>query len=149
MGPPDVGRNDVTGRFIRHMNLVCIDAFSDETMMNIFGSIMDWHFAKGFDPSFPKIGRIVVQATMEIYKLTIIEFLPTPAKSHYLFNLRDFSRVIRGILLVPNSVLKSDTKLYRLWVHEVFRVFYDRMTDDADRHKKTHLNVKQFMDIKK
>ena len=70
---------------------------------------------------------------MEIYKLTIIEFLPTPAKSHYLFNLRDFSRVIRGILLVPNSVLKSDKKLYRLWVHEVFRVFYDRMTDDADR----------------
>ena len=133
MGPPGGGRNDITGRFTRHMNLVCMDAFSDDTMVKIFSTITDWHFAKGFDATFSRIGRLVVQATMEIYKLAILVFLPTPAKSHYVFNLRDFSRVIRGILLVPNTVLKSDKKLYRLWVHEVFRVFYDRMTDDADR----------------
>lgn len=61
----------------------------------------------------------MVQATLETYKAAIKAFLPTPAKSHYIFNLRDFSRVIRGVLLVPPSVMKEDQKFIRLWVHEV------------------------------
>jgi dynein heavy chain len=132
MGPPGGGRNDITGRLTRHMNVICMDE-TDETMVKIFSTITDWHFAKGFDPSFGRVGKMVVQATMDIYKLAILKFLPTPAKSHYVFNLHDFARMIRGVLLVPNTVLKNEKKLQRLWVHELFRVFYDRMTDDADR----------------
>ena len=72
---------------------------------------------------------------MGVYKAAVSNFLPTPSKSHYVFNLRDFSRVIRGILLIPNTHLKEDDKdkLIRLWIHEVYRVFYDRLIDDKDR----------------
>lgn len=45
----------------------------------------------------------MVQATMEVYKDAIDSFLPTPSKSHYIFNLRDFARVIRGVLLAPHT----------------------------------------------
>ena len=76
----------------------------------------------------------MVYATMDIYKSAIASFLPTPAKSHYVFNLRDFSRVIRGLLLIPPSHLTEASKLMRLWVHEVYRVFYDRLVDDEDRY---------------
>ena len=66
----------------------------------------------------------MVQATMGVYKATIENFLPTPTKSHYVFNLRDFARVIRGVLLVPGTHLVDTDKFVRLWVHEVYRYFF-------------------------
>ncbi|ESO89088.1 hypothetical protein LOTGIDRAFT_210054 [Lottia gigantea] len=133
MGPPGGGRNDITGRFTRHLNILSIDEFDDATMTRIFTTITDWHFARGFDPAFTKNGKLLVQATMAVYKEAVEKFLPTPSKSHYVFNLRDFSRVIRGVLLVPSTNLTEMEKLVRLWIHEVYRVFYDRLIDDEDR----------------
>lgn len=101
----------------------------------------------------------MVQATMAVYKDSMESFLPTPSKSHYVFNLRDFARVINGVLLAPpthmqvsrnNSAIfelivlylfityagylcQDGDKLIRLWIHEVYRVFYDRLIDDEDK----------------
>lgn len=133
MGPPGGGRNDISGRFTRHMNIISIDSFDDNTMTKIFTSIVDWHFAKGFDASFARLGKILVQATMHVYKAVVEKFLPTPSKSHYVFNLRDFARVVFGVLLVPSTHLQDGDKLIRLWIHEVYRVFYDRLIDNSDR----------------
>lgn len=45
----------ITGRFLRHMQIVCMDSFDDATLTKIFCSILEWHFAKGFDE---KVGRL-------------------------------------------------------------------------------------------
>lgn len=42
--------------------------------------------------------------------------LPTPAKSHYTFNLRDFSRVVRGVLLIRKDALKDKKTVSRLGI---------------------------------
>ncbi|XP_056255668.1 dynein axonemal heavy chain 3 [Seriola aureovittata] len=133
MGPPGGGKNDITGRFTRHLNVISIDCFDDETLTKIFSSITDWHFSKGFDASFYRLGKIMVQATMAVYKDTMDSFLPTPSKSHYIFNLRDFARVIRGVLLAPPTHMQDGDKLVRLWIHEIYRVFYDRLIDNEDK----------------
>ncbi|XP_055941760.1 dynein axonemal heavy chain 3-like [Argiope bruennichi] len=133
MGPPGGGRNDITSRFVRHLNIMGIDSFDDATLCHVFTSIVNWQFHKGYDPTIQRLGKIVVNATKDIYTAAIANFLPTPAKSHYVFNLRDFARVICGVLLMPRTHLKDGNKLARLWIHEVYRVFYDRLIDDDDR----------------
>ena len=58
MGPPGGGRNDITGRLTRHLNVIGIESFDDLTMNKIFTSITDWHFSKGFDSSFSRLGKV-------------------------------------------------------------------------------------------
>eukprot|EP00794_Sanderia_malayensis_P007414 gene7414-8234_t len=141
MSPPGGGRNPVTSRFLRHFNIISITKFSDDTMTKIFGSIMNHCFRENSFPteSFSIAGQIV-SATLEIYKKAIENLLPTPLKSHYTFNLRDFARVVHGVLLIKPVSLDDKKTLKRLWVHEVYRVFYDRLVDDHDR-KWLHVNI--------
>ncbi|XP_021341821.1 dynein heavy chain 12, axonemal-like isoform X1 [Mizuhopecten yessoensis] len=134
MGPPGGGRNDVTARFLRHFNIVAMNPFNEETMIKIFSTLISTYFkSQELTADFFSVGSLIVQATNDMYKQAIASLLPTPAKSHYVFNLRDFTRVILGVCLIRKAQVENKKLLSRLWVHEVMRVFYDRLTDDSDR----------------
>ena len=46
--------------------------------------------------------HLVVNAAIAVYYKMCNAMLPTPRKSHYTFNLRDLSAVIKGVLQVNN-----------------------------------------------
>ncbi|XP_055336177.1 dynein axonemal heavy chain 7-like isoform X2 [Paramacrobiotus metropolitanus] len=134
MGPAGGGRNSITPRFLRHLNTIAMNEFDGLIMAHIFKKIVGWHFdSKGFTQEFKILGEQLITATMEIYASAMKELLPTPTKSHYLFNLRDFARVIQGICLSDTQNFTEPKMVKRLWIHEVFRVYYDRLVDDNDR----------------
>jgi dynein heavy chain len=100
MGPPGGGRTFITPRFTRHCNLIALADFDQDTLMSIFARIMSWYLEKNkFSEDIVKIEKKIVSATQEVYKSAVENLLPTPLKSHYTFNLRDFAKVILGICL--------------------------------------------------
>lgn len=124
----------MTPRILRHMSLLSLTNFDDESLHRIFGTILEWYLKKG---SFPidvqKFSSKIITGTLDIYKQAVSELLPTPAKSHYLFNLRDFAKVIFGICMSDKDKVPTPEVMARLFVHEIWRVFSDRLVNDDDR----------------
>lgn len=90
------------------MNVVAFAFFDDNTMKSIFGNILKWFFRTGeFSSDIAMLDSKLVEATLNIYKQIQLDMKPTPAKSHYTFNLRDFSKVIQGICLVTKREVEN------------------------------------------
>jgi dynein heavy chain len=66
-------------------------------------------------------------ATMNLYAEVGKQLLPTPSKSHYLFNLSDMCKVLQGLLQARPGKGGIETKvgMLRLHVHECQHVFGD------------------------
>eukprot|EP00606_Chrysophyceae_sp_TOSAG23-5_P000662 GSChrysophyteH2.ASY1.ANO1.84.1 assembled CDS len=74
----------------------------------------------------------IVHASIDVFDTIVEVLLPTPSKSHYTFNLRDLAKIFQGMLMVDPKKMNAKTQLARLWVHEVKRVFGDRLTVHED-----------------
>ena len=135
--PPGGGRQQVTPRFFRHFNMLNVPPPNDACMKTILSSIYSG-FLQDFSEEFKDCVKPVVDSSVEVYRRISDELLPTPAKSHYTFNLRDLSKVMQGILLIIPQNCKEKDVMTRLWVHETMRVFHDRLisVEDKDYYKK-------------
>ncbi|XP_044742040.1 dynein axonemal heavy chain 12 [Chrysoperla carnea] len=135
MGPVGGSRQDIYHRFLRHFNIYSINEFSDESLFKIFtNTLMQGLRKNGFATDVMMSVMYIVNSTVDIYKQSIATLRPTPAKSHYIFNLRDFARVIQGCAMMRKETAGDEKSVFvRLWVHEVLRVFYDCLVEEEDR----------------
>ena len=89
----------------------------------------------------------MIISSVQVYKQAMVNLLPTPAKSHYTFNLRDFSRVIRGVLLIKKDALADKKTLSRYKDDECFLSVFQIVHYHLTFHKlrEGHKNWLTFM----
>jgi dynein heavy chain len=130
--PPGGGRQDLTPRFVRHFSMLTIAPPTEAVMKHIFGSILSG-FLETFPADVKALTSSMVDSTIEVYTRICADLLPTPAKSHYTFNLRDLSKVFQGVLMIREKFCQDAKLAVKLWIHEAMRVFCDRLIDEPDR----------------
>jgi dynein heavy chain len=133
MGPPGGGRQIVTNRFLRYFSFLSFPELSDASMTQIFQLILDTFTQAYLNPEIHACPKPMIAATLEIYNTLLKELLPTPAKSHYTFNLRDIASVCQGLLQANPRTCLEPADFIRLWIHENVRVYRDRLVNDDDR----------------
>jgi dynein heavy chain len=131
MGPPGGGRAAISPRFQSQFHLINFVNPAEAQIKRIFATLCAHKF-QDFREDVKAQVEPITMASMALYNVVMDKFLPTPAKCHYLFNLRDVSKVFQGMYWADPSLCEEKESLFRLWTHENFRVFMDRLIDDDD-----------------
>ena len=151
MGHPTGGRNDIPNRLKRQFFSFDMILPSKESVDNIYGTIIQSVFTtKNFSDDVDNANRLTA-STIALWDKVKKRFLPTPSQFHYLFNMRELSRVFQGCIECVKSkegkevvkyaknigTLKPGVFLVGLWKHECERVFEDKLTtrDNKDEFK--------------
>jgi dynein heavy chain len=162
MQHPGGGRNDIPNRlkskfFIFNLVLPSITSIND-----IYGQMLTGRFTKKeFDKDAQSVVHCLTKATIGLWNEMKRKMLPTPAKFHYVFNMRELSRVFQGVLLTPKDTYMSgggqmanggvashinENKTFSfakapvkeviagIWKHECERVFCDKLATGDDKH---------------
>ncbi|XP_046868372.1 dynein axonemal heavy chain 2 [Drosophila willistoni] len=132
MGPPGGGRQVISSRTQSRFVLLNLTFPTHETIVRIFGTMLRQKL-ENFSNEVRELWLPLTQCTIFLYISIINKMLPTPNKSHYLFNMRDISKVFQGLLRSQPELQSKKNVLLRLWIHESFRVFSDRLVDDTDQ----------------
>jgi len=158
MTHPGGGRNDIPHRLKRHFLLMNLIPPAIESINDIYGQISAGYFKPNNSEEFAEYGGINVDVsavgviknlcglTIGLWNKVRDKLKATPAKFHYVFTMRDLSRIFQGILstelgiintgglVVAEEQLESSVVLTRLLKHEAERVFCDRLTNNKDKH---------------
>ena len=94
----------------------------DAQLRRIYATLLNHHL-RDFDDALKPLGDPIVKATVELYANIAEELLPTPSKSHYLFNTRDLAKVIQGTMQTTRQYYAEKDQILQLWCHECFSVF--------------------------
>lgn len=102
MAPPGGGRNHFSQRISACFSTINMTQPNDAQLRRIFSTLLNMKLSE-FDDDVRPLAEPIVAASVEIYRAVSRELLPTPSKSHYLFNTRDLAKVVLGVMQVGTT----------------------------------------------
>jgi dynein heavy chain, axonemal len=104
MGTPGGGRSDIDPRFASLFAVFNIPFPKEGSLQRIYSSIIEGHTSIFSEP-VRNAGSLLTNITLKLFTEISRSLMPTPSKFHYIFNLRDISRIYEGLCQgnpVPN-----------------------------------------------
>ncbi|RNC52633.1 axonemal inner arm dynein heavy chain 7, partial [Trypanosoma cruzi] len=132
MAPPGGGRNALDPRFVSLFTIFNILFPSDESINTIYGQILRDAY-KTMATELGDLPSQLTSMTLSLYQQLFAALPATPTKFHYIFNLRDLSRVYEGLCRATPEMFPDTKSIVRLWLNEISHVFMDRMADSSDK----------------
>ena len=136
MGKAGGGRNETDPRFVSLFSVFNMTFPSEESLFLIYNSILVGHL-QPFNRDIQDLASTITKMTMTLYSTIVKDLPPTPSKFHYIFNLRDLSRIYHGLSLTTPDRFSKPEIFVRVWRNECCRVICDRLINDED---KVHVN---------
>ncbi|KAH0622614.1 hypothetical protein JD844_025060 [Phrynosoma platyrhinos] len=142
-GPPGGRKMTI---FIDDINMPVINEWGDQVTNEIVRQMMEMEGMYSLDKpgDFTTIVDVQLIAAMihpgggrndipqRLKRQFTVKMLPTPSKFHYIFNLRDLSRIWQGMLTVKSEECSDASTLLSLFKHECTRVIADRFVCEED-----------------
>ena len=104
--PSIAGYNSLNPRFLSLFNVLQLNFPSQENILKIYNSII-LKYLQDFSPSVKDLATKLTITTIEFYRLVQLNLTRTPLKFHYIFNLRDISKIYEGLSIATKDLYDS------------------------------------------
>lgn len=130
------GGDGIPSRLKRHFAIVdatmppadSIEAILSAQVKNLLSPANGFSGALASD----ELATSMAKASVAVFNFVAATFKPTPVEFHYIFTLKDLSRLFAGLCLAANPTrLASVAHVAALLTHELLRTFGDRLVTDA------------------
>ncbi|GFO07645.1 dynein heavy chain 10, axonemal [Plakobranchus ocellatus] len=132
MGKAGGGRNETDPRFVSLFSTFNMTFPDNDSLLRIYSGILEGHL-RPFNQEILDLTGITTKMTITLYWMLVKDLPPTPSKFHYIFNLRDLSRIYNGLCLSTPDRFSTVDQFLRLWRNECLRVICDRLITEEDK----------------
>jgi len=134
MGKPGGGRAHISERMLSKFHLINYTMPNEANLKRIFENLDIFKF-HNFPEEIKALCEPLAVGSIQLFNNISEQFLPTPAKSHYVFNMRDISKVFQGLYMAQKANQDTKEHIVKLWGHEILRIFHDRLISVDDQNK--------------